>query len=75
VRHKWADEVTQELLSRQSQDGYWVNTESDRWWEGNKVLVTAEAILAIEEALADLGPPNDPCPSLSSAGPSNKQVK
>jgi hypothetical protein len=41
-----------------------VNTESERWWEGNKVLATAMSILALEEALAEPGARKEPCPSL-----------
>jgi squalene-hopene/tetraprenyl-beta-curcumene cyclase len=69
--HLWADELGRVLLARQDDEGFWVNTDSARWWEGNKVLVTAEAILALEEALADLGPDPDPCPSLSRAAKSD----
>jgi squalene-hopene/tetraprenyl-beta-curcumene cyclase len=63
--HVWAEELARVLLARQDEDGFWVNSESPRWWEGNAVLVTAEAILALEEALAELGPDDRACPSLS----------
>ena len=65
--HDWAEELARELLSRQSDEGYWVNDESARWWEGNKVLVTSEAVMALAEALAEPGPRRDECPSLTSA--------
>jgi squalene-hopene/tetraprenyl-beta-curcumene cyclase len=67
--HRWAEDLARALLSRQHEDGYWVNEESARWWEGNKVLVTAEAVLALEETLNDLGPDKDPCPSTTAARP------
>ena len=56
------------LLDRQHEEGYWVNTESGRWWEGNKVLVTAESLLTLEELLLDLGEIEETCPALAPAG-------
>jgi squalene-hopene/tetraprenyl-beta-curcumene cyclase len=67
VEHRWANELARVLLARQDSEGYWVNSESGRWWEDNKVLVTAETLLAFEELLADLGDDDDPCPALSQA--------
>jgi squalene-hopene/tetraprenyl-beta-curcumene cyclase len=72
--HVWAEELAEVLLARQSEGGYWVNEESGRWWEGNKMLVTAEAILALEEALAELGPAADRCPALSAASAGGRQA-
>jgi squalene-hopene/tetraprenyl-beta-curcumene cyclase len=66
-RHDWAEDLARELLGRQDASGFWVNSESGRWWESNSVLVTAEAILALEEALADLGSSDDPCPTLTAS--------
>jgi squalene-hopene/tetraprenyl-beta-curcumene cyclase len=66
-RHDWAEDLARELLGRQDASGFWVNSESGRWWESNSVLVTAEAILALEEALADLGSSDDPCPALTAS--------
>ncbi len=65
--HDWAAELARELLSRQRDEGYWVNDESARWWEGNKVLVTSESVMALAETLADLGQRRDECPSLTAA--------
>ena len=36
-----------ELVSRQQRDGSWVNTENDRWREGDGELVTGYALLAL----------------------------
>jgi squalene-hopene/tetraprenyl-beta-curcumene cyclase len=72
--HVWAEELAGVLLARQSDEGHWVNEESGRWWEGNKTLVTAEAILALEETLADLGPAVDRCPALSAASAGGRQA-
>jgi squalene-hopene/tetraprenyl-beta-curcumene cyclase len=46
VRHDWAAECAQKLLSLQKDDGRWENAE-DRWYEGDPALVTAYAILAL----------------------------
>jgi squalene-hopene/tetraprenyl-beta-curcumene cyclase len=50
VKHNWREELITALLKRQAADGSWVN-EADRWMEGDPVLVTAYAVLALEEAL------------------------
>lgn len=46
--HKWRFELANQLLKKQSAEGFWVN-ENGRWWENNAVLVTAYALLALEE--------------------------
>lgn len=46
VKHEWYRELAEKLMSLQSQEGYWVNEET-KYWEGNKDLVTAHAILAL----------------------------
>jgi squalene-hopene/tetraprenyl-beta-curcumene cyclase len=52
ITHNWREDLCRELLSHQARDGSWVN-EADRWYEGNPHLVTAYAILALQEALGD----------------------
>ena len=44
-----------------------------RWWENNKVLVTSEAILALEETLGELGDTVDRCPALSGSAANGRQ--
>ncbi len=44
--HPWRTEVANELISRQNQDGSWVNSNS-RWLEGDPNLVTSYALLAL----------------------------
>jgi hypothetical protein len=39
------------LLSLQNEDGSWVNPDSPRWLEGNKDLVTAWSVIALNAAL------------------------
>jgi len=52
VRHDWRLELIEKLVSLQRDDGSWVG--ENRWMEENPVLVTAYAVLALQEALADL---------------------
>ena len=46
VEHNWREELANILISRQREDGSWINKQ-DRWWEGNPDLVTAYAVLAL----------------------------
>jgi squalene-hopene/tetraprenyl-beta-curcumene cyclase len=50
VNHNWREELIDAIVKRQTEDGSWVNT-ADRWMEGEPVLVTTYALLALEEAL------------------------
>ncbi len=52
VSHNWRHELIDALAGRVRDDGSWLN-EADRWYEGDPVLVTAYAVLALQEALAD----------------------
>jgi len=45
--HSWRQELTGQILSMQQSDGSWVNSENDRWMEGDRQLVTAYALLAL----------------------------
>lgn len=49
-RHDWRGDLCRKLLSLQKPDGSWVNV-ADRWMEGNPDLVSAYAILALQETL------------------------
>lgn len=51
VVHNWRNDLARKLLSLQGEDGSWVNQDSPRWWEGNKHLVTAWAVIALNHAL------------------------
>ncbi len=51
VEHVWRDELAQKLMSLQNEDGSWVNPDSPRWWEGDKNLVTAWSVIALNAAL------------------------
>jgi squalene-hopene/tetraprenyl-beta-curcumene cyclase len=48
VEHDWRAELTDELLSRQQPNGSWVNGESDKWLEGEPLLVTSYSLLALD---------------------------
>jgi squalene-hopene/tetraprenyl-beta-curcumene cyclase len=45
--HDWVRELARRLLVLQRPDGAWSNA-SDRWWEGEPVLVTSYAMLALD---------------------------
>jgi len=55
VMHNWRDELTQAILARQRADGSWQNS-SDRWMEGEPVIATVFAVLALEEAIKPVTP-------------------
>ncbi len=48
--HDWAAELIEAVTSRQHPEGYWVNP-NPKYWEGNKMMATARAILALESAI------------------------
>ncbi len=47
VPHSWRAELATQLIQLQQSDGSWVNSENDRWMEGDRQLVTAYALLAL----------------------------
>jgi len=44
----WRKDISRILLTEQREDGSWVNKNS-RWWESDPVLVTAFAVLTLEQ--------------------------
>jgi len=46
-RHNWRNDLAAKLISLQDKDGSWVNKDSPRWWEGNRNLVTAWSVIAL----------------------------
>lgn len=50
VKHNWRAELTDFLKAAQKPDGSFVNAKSERWLEGNPVLATSYAVLALQEA-------------------------
>jgi squalene-hopene/tetraprenyl-beta-curcumene cyclase len=52
AEHAWRTELCGRLAAMQSKtDGSWTNHNSPRWYEGNPLLATAYALLALEAAL------------------------
>jgi squalene-hopene/tetraprenyl-beta-curcumene cyclase len=51
VEHNWRNELAMKLMSLQNDDGSWVNPDSPRWWEGDKNLVTAWSVIALNAAI------------------------
>ncbi len=49
--HNWRNEIATKLMDLQNDDGSWVNPDSPRWWEGNKDLVTAWSVIALNAAI------------------------
>ena len=54
-RHNWREELIAALATRQRPDGSWRN-DADRWLEGEPVMATVYAVLALEEALKPVHP-------------------
>jgi len=51
VKHNWRHELIDALAQRVGKDGSWINKGSSRWNEGNPVLATCFATLALQETL------------------------
>ncbi len=50
VKHNWRKELNDFLQAQQKADGSFVNAKSERWLEGNPVLATSYAVLALQAA-------------------------
>src|SRR5262245_29345264 len=50
--HEWRSELSGRLLAMQRPDGSWINANASRWYEGNPVLATSYALLALGTANA-----------------------
>ena len=48
--HRWRDELTTAIISRQGENGSWTNP-NERWLEGEPVLSTSYALLALANCL------------------------
>jgi hypothetical protein len=53
--HNWREELIDALVARKRDDGSWLNG-ADRWLEGQPVMATIFAVLALEEALKPVVP-------------------
>ena len=45
----WRNDLGRVTLSNQREDGSWINTKNSRWWESDPILVSAYAILTLEQ--------------------------
>lgn len=52
----WRDDLGRSLLTRQRENGSWVN-DNGRWMESNPVLVTSYTVLALEQLCASIPKP------------------
>ena len=52
----WRDDLGRSLLTRQRENGSWVN-DNGRWMESNPILVTAYTVLALEQLCASIPKP------------------
>lgn len=48
--HNWREELIDAITTRQSDDGSWENS-ADRWLEGEPIMASVYALLALEEAI------------------------
>lgn len=46
-KRNWRADFVNELISRQHENGSWVNSDNERWMEGDANLVTGYALLAL----------------------------
>ena len=52
VRHHWRAELCGRIIELRNRfEGYWVNRNSPRWYEGNPLLATAYALLTLDVAM------------------------
>jgi squalene-hopene/tetraprenyl-beta-curcumene cyclase len=49
--HDWANDLVDALAKRQQDNGSWINTGASRWMEDNPDLVTAYALIALQQAV------------------------
>ncbi|MEX1025985.1 MAG: prenyltransferase/squalene oxidase repeat-containing protein [Planctomycetota bacterium] len=49
--HDWRTELGGRLVAMQRQDGSWINTNAERWYEGNPILATAYALTTLDTLL------------------------
>lgn len=45
--HQWCQELVAKLAELQNDDGSWLNSENERWFEADPNLVTGYALLAL----------------------------
>jgi squalene-hopene/tetraprenyl-beta-curcumene cyclase len=50
LKHEWRKELSEHLLTLQREDGSWLNEKAERWMEGNPVLATSYALIALSHS-------------------------
>jgi squalene-hopene/tetraprenyl-beta-curcumene cyclase len=50
----WKKELALKVMSTQQTNGSWINEESNRWMEGDPILVTAYSLLSLEHVYRSL---------------------
>ena len=45
----WRKDLGRVMLGKQRENGSWINAENSRWWESDPVLVTAYAVMTLEQ--------------------------
>ena len=48
IPRNWREELARKLLALQQEDGSWVNQKNERWWEGEPLIASCYALLALE---------------------------
>jgi len=49
--HDWRRELVERLIQLQEKDGSWKNKWHQRWWEGQPLLATSFAVMALSYVL------------------------
>jgi squalene-hopene/tetraprenyl-beta-curcumene cyclase len=50
----WKKELALKVMSTQQTDGSWINEGSNRWMEGDSILVTAYSLLSLQHVYRNL---------------------
>ena len=45
----WRHDLSREIISKQREDGSWINDGNSRWWENEPELVSAYAVLTLNQ--------------------------
>lgn len=53
-KRNWAQDLAEELLGRQQPQGFWLNEQSERWWEGNPLVPTSYTINGLNRVLKNI---------------------
>jgi squalene-hopene/tetraprenyl-beta-curcumene cyclase len=51
TKHLWKKELSEHLLSKQRDDGSWINDQSRQWMENDPNLVTGFVLLVLSDCV------------------------